>query len=219
MIQLYTAATPNGRKVSIMLEELGLNYEIHSINLSAGEQKTKDFLKMNPNGRIPVIVDSDENFTVFESGAILLYLARKYSRFIPADIKGQSKVEQWLMWQMGGLGPMQGQNHVFRHYAPGENVYSRERYYNENLRLYGVLNDHLKDKKYLAGEYSIADIACWPWINSYEWAGIELAGFEDLQSWYSRIKERPAVLRGMQIPAASPVTPEDKRESGKSILI
>jgi len=219
MIQLFTAATPNGRKVSIMLEELGVPYEVHPVNLSAGEQKTKDFLKMNPNGRIPVIVDNEEDFTVFESGAILLYLARKYRKFIPADPKGQSQVEQWLMWQMGGLGPMQGQNHVFRHYASGENSYSKERYYNENLRLYGVMDDHLKHNEYLAGEYSIADIACWPWVNSFEWAGIELAGFENLEKWHSRIKDRSAVLKGMQVPPSSKATVEEKKESGKSILI
>ena len=219
MIELYTAATPNGRKISILLEELGLKYNVHHIDLGAGEQKTKEFHALNPNGRIPVITDSDEDITIFESGAILLYLARKYGKFLPKDPKGMSQVEQWLMWQMGGLGPMQGQNHVFRHYAPGENAYSRERYYKENLRLYGVMNNHLKKHEYLAGEYSIADIACWPWINSHDWAGIEIAGFEELHLWYEKIKKRPAVQRGMLIPESKAASENEKKNSARSMLV
>lgn len=219
MIDLYTAATPNGRKISILLEELGAQYNVHHINLGAGEQKTKEFLKLNPNGRIPVITDCEEDITIFESGAIMLYLARKFEKFLPKDIKGMSNVEQWLMWQMGGLGPMQGQSHVFRHYAPGENAYSRERYFNENLRLYGVMNTHLKNHEYLAGEYSIADIACWPWVDSHDWAGIEIAGFEELHLWYEKIKKRPAVQKGMQIPESKTQSDQEKKNSAKSMLV
>lgn len=220
MIDLYTAATPNGRKISILLEELGVDYEVHHIDLGAGEQKTKEFLKMNPNGRIPVIIDREEGVTIFESGAIMLYLAKKYGKLYPTNIKDQSKVDQWLMWQMGGLGPMQGQNHVFRNYASGENTYAKERYMNENLRLYGVLNSHLKNNTYLAGEeYSIADIASWPWVNGYEWAGIEIAGFEELNRWYENIKKRPAVQIGMHVPPSKNISNEQKKDSARSMLV
>jgi len=219
MYDLYTAATPNGRKVSILLEELSLNYEVHHIDLQRGEQKTGNFLKLNPNGRIPVLRDREEDITIFESGAIMLYLAKKHKAFYPESLKAQAKVEEWLMWQVGGLGPMQGQNHVFRHYAPGENAYSRERYFNETLRLYGVMNSHLKHREYLADEYSIADIACWPWINSYEWAGVEIVGFEELHRWYKNIKNRPAVLKGIEIPASKSSTMDDKAKVGQSMLV
>ena len=219
MYDLYTAATPNGRKISIMLEELGTDYEVHHIDLEGGEQKSGKFLKLNPNGRIPVLTDREQDLTIFESGAILLYLAKKHQTLYPLDLKGQAAVEQWLMWQVGGLGPMQGQNHVFRHYAPGENIYARERYFNETMRLYGVMNSHLKNRKYLADDYSVADIACWPWINSHAWAGVELAGFEDLQRWYENIKMRPAVQKGIEIPSSRVQSKEDKASIGKSMLV
>lgn len=218
MFDLFTAATPNGRKISILLEELNLDYEVHFVDLSAGEQKTKDFLKLNPNGRIPVLTDREEDITVFESGAILLYLARKFKEFYPQKASAQARVDQWLMWQVGGLGPMQGQNHVFRHYAPGENLYARERYFNETLRLYGVMNSHLKERAYLADEYSIADIACWPWIHSHDWAGVEISGFEELHNWYENIKKRPAVQKGILIPASS-TSEESKKTAGESMLV
>ena len=218
MFDLYTAATPNGRKISILLEELNLDYEVHFVDLSAGEQKTKDFLKLNPNGRIPVLIDREEDLTIFESGAILLYLARKFKAFYPQRASAQAKVDQWLMWQVGGLGPMQGQNHVFRHYAPGENIYARERYFNETLRLYGVMNSHLKQRDYLADEYSIADIACWPWIHSHDWAGVEISGFEELQNWYENIKKRPAVQKGILIPVSNN-SKKSKKTAGESMLV
>ena len=217
MINLYTAATPNGHKVSILLEELDVPYEAIKVNLSLQEQKKESFLEMNPNGRIPVIVD--DGHKVFESGAILLYLARKYKRFLPKEGRALSKVEQWLMFQIGGLGPMQGQNHVFRHYAPGENAYATERYFRENLRLYGVLERQLKEHEYLAGEYSIADIANWSWVNAHDWAGIDLEHFPSVKRWYEVIRQRPAVQRGLLIPPETEsLSMEKKQDMGRAII-
>lgn len=199
MIDFHTAATPNGHKVSIMLEECGLEYRLHVIDLSSQAQKQPEFLAINPNGRIPAIVDN--GFAVFESGAILLYLAEKTGRFLPADAEGRSRAVQWLMWQMGGLGPMMGQLNVFKRYFPEHIPAAIERYERESYRLFGVMETRLADSPYLAGdEYSIADIACWPWVRAHEWPGLTLANHPRLADWLARIGERPAVARGMQVP-------------------
>ena len=200
MITLYTAQTPNGRKVSIMLEEAGIPYETRPIDLGAGEQKQEWFLKINPNGRIPAIVDHEEgDFAVFESGAILVYLAEKSGRFLPAERKSRSTVMQWLMFQMGGIGPMQGQANVFFRYAPEKIEYAIQRYHREVRRLYEVLNGRLASVPFLADDYSIADMATYPWIFSHEWAGVSVEGLDHLQRWMRVIAERPAVKRGMAV--------------------
>ncbi|MGH7859232.1 MAG: glutathione S-transferase family protein, partial [Candidatus Binatia bacterium] len=173
MIDLYTAATPNGWKASIMLEEIGLPYTVKHVHLEKLEQKEPEYLKINPNGRIPTIVDRDAgDFAVFESGAILIYLAEKTGKLLPKDVKGRSTVIQWVMFQMGGIGPMQGQANVFFRYAPEKIEYAIKRYHNETKRLYAVLDTRLKDHEYLAGEYSIADVATWPWVSIHSWAGV-----------------------------------------------
>ena len=173
MIDLYTAATPNGRKVSIMLEEVGVPYNVIHIKLHKLEQRNPDYLKLNPNGRIPTIVDRDEDdFAIFESGAILIYLAEKTGKLLPTDKKGRSLVIQWLMFQMAGIGPMQGQANVFYRYAPEKIEYAIKRYQRETKRLYTVLDTRLKDHEFLAGDYSIADIAAWPWVYIHHWAGL-----------------------------------------------
>lgn len=204
MIDLYTAATPNGHKVSIALEELGLAYETHILSFDKQEQKAPEFLKINPNGRIPAIVDRDnDHFAVFESGAILLYLAEKTGRLLPADVKGRSTVIQWLMFQMGGVGPMQGQANVFYRYFPEKLPSAIERYQHETRRLYQVLDRRLAQVEYLAGDYSIADIATYPWVSMHEWAGVSVDGLEHLQRWMSALATRPAVQRGLEIPPRS----------------
>jgi len=221
MIDLYTAATPNGKKVSIMFEETGLEYKLHKINLSELEQKEDWFLNINPNGRIPAIIDRDEDdFTVFESGAILIYLAEKSGKFIPTDNKGRSKVIQWVMFQMAGIGPMQGQANVFYRYTPEKIQYAIDRYQNETKRLYNVLDTQLSENKYIAGDYSIADIANWPWIDAHEWAGISLEEFPNLERWHKQVGERPAVLRGKNIPSRKEKDAFDKNriESIRKIL-
>ncbi len=201
MIDLYTAATPNGYKASIALEELGLPYTVHAINLGELEQKQEWFLELNPNGRIPVIVDREtDDFAVFESGAILLYLAEKTGRLSPSDTKARSQVIQWLMFQMGGIGPMQGQANVFARYAPEPIPYAIERYQKETRRLYEVLNRRLTGRDYLVGDYSIADIASFTWVRAHDWSGISLDGLDDLRRWLERIEERPAVQRGLMVP-------------------
>lgn len=202
MIDLYTATTPNGRKVSIALEELGLAYAVKALNLKAGEQKQPAFLAINPNGRIPAIVDrANDDFAVFESGAILLYLAEQANALIPADSKGRSQVIQWLMWQMGGLGPMQGQANVFFRYFPEKIQPAIDRYQNEVKRLYGVMDRRLAQVEWLARDYSIADIACYPWVAQHEWSGVPLEPFPALARWYGAMGERPAVIAGMLVPA------------------
>ena len=184
MIDLYTAPTPNGWKASIMLEEVGLPYEVHALRLDQLEQKSESFLRINPNGRIPAIVDREAgDFPVFESGAILLYLADKTGKLLPADARGRSRAIQWLMFQMGGVGPMQGQANVFFRYAPEKIPFAIERYQKETRRLYEVLDRRLGDAPYLAGDYSIADVATWPWVTLHGWAGVELDGLEHLQRW------------------------------------
>ncbi len=202
MIDLYTATTPNGRKASIALEELGLAYEVHAVGLRRLEQKEPWFLAINPNGRIPAIVDRDEGeFAVFESGAILVYLAEKTGRLMPADRQGRSRVMQWLMFQMGGVGPMQGQANVFHRYFPEKIPVVIERYQNETRRLYGVMDGRLGQSEFLAGDYSIADIAAYPWVAQHDWSGVDLAPFPHLTRWYAQLGARPAVQRGMEVPS------------------
>lgn len=221
MIHLYTAATPNGRKVSIMLEEVGLPYKVHNIRLHDGEQKSPEFLAINPNGRIPAIVDEDRgNLAVFESGAILLYLAEKTGKLLPADTEGRYAAIQWLMFQMAGVGPMQGQAHVFRHYAPERIPYAEERYTREVNRLYSVPDGRLSAAPYLAGEqYSVADIALWPWVKVCEKAGVDLAHFEGLSEWFERVGSRPAVKRGSEVPPPPEETEEEKNRRVSRILV
>ncbi|NLY12515.1 MAG: glutathione S-transferase [Gammaproteobacteria bacterium] len=201
MIDLYTAATPNGHKVSIALEELGLPYQLHVLSFEQQQQKAPEFLQINPNGRIPAIVDRDnDNFAVFESGAILYYLAEKTGKLLPADAKGRSVALQWLMFQMGGVGPMQGQANVFYRYFPEKIPAAIARYQNETRRLYEVLNSRLEQVEYLAGEYSIADIATYPWLALHDWAGVSVEGLDALQRWMAAMAARPAVQKGLQVP-------------------
>jgi GST-like protein len=201
MIDLYTAATPNGHKISIALEELELTYTLHALELSTNEQKQPWFLAINPNGRIPAIVDrAEDNFAVFESGAILIYLAEKTGELMPTDFKGRSKVLQWLMFQMGGVGPMMGQANVFHRYFPEKIQPAIDRYQGESKRLFRVLDGHLADNEYLAGDYSIADIANWAWVHTHNWSGVSVDDLPHLQRWINAIGERPAVKRGVILP-------------------
>ena len=201
MIDLYTAPTPNGRKASIALEEMGLPYTVHGLDLAQGEQKTAGFLAINPNGRIPAIVDREAgDFPVFESGAILLWLAEKTGLFLPTEAKARSVALQWLFFQVGGVGPMMGQANVFYRYAEEKIPYAIERYQREGRRLFEVCDRRLADHEYLAGDYSIADMATWPWIISHEWSGIAVDGLEHLQRWLEAVGARPAVQRGMDVP-------------------
>ena len=214
MIDLYTAPTPNGWKASIALEELGLPYEVHAINLMAGEQKNPEYLKLNPNGRIPTIVDRDEgNFAVFESGAILIYLAEKTGRLMPTDRKGRSRVIQWLMFQMGGVGPMMGQANVFFRYFPEKLPAAIARYQNESRRLFEVLDHRLGESEWLADDYSIADIANWSWVRTYTWSGVSIDGLDHLQRWMGQLAERPACQRGLEVPIKMPDLTGDKKAS------
>ena len=202
-IELYSWPTPNGHKISIMLEELGVAYEIRYVNIGKGEQFEPSFLKISPNNRMPAIVDPQgpggEPISVFESGAILQYLGRKFGRFYPADERQRAEVDQWLFWQMGGLGPMAGQAHHFRQYAPQQIPYAVERYTNEVNRLYGVLNKRLADREYLAGDYSVADMAAFPWTRPYRNQGQDLDDFPHMKRWFEAISARPAVQRGVEI--------------------
>jgi len=201
MIDLYTAATPNGHKVSIVLEELGMPYTVHALSFDKKEQKAADFLKINPNGRIPAIVDrANGDFAVFESGAILIYLAELSGQLLPKDPKGRSVVLQWLMFQMGGIGPMQGQANVFFRYFPEKLQGAIDRYQHETRRLYEVLNTRLETVEYLAGDYSIADIATYPWVRGHEWSGVSVEGLPALQRWMDVMAARPAVQRGLLVP-------------------
>lgn len=220
MITLYTAPTPNGWKISIALEELGLPYETRVLDLGAKEQKEDWFLRICPNGRIPAIVDHDaDDFPVFESGAILLWLAEKTGRLVPAEPRARSVAMQWLMFQMGNVGPLQGQAHVFRNYAPEKIDYAIKRYYNETVRLYHVLDDRLGGVDYLAGEYGIADIATWPWIRSHKAAGVDLNEFPALKSWFDRVGDRPAVRKGAEIPErVKPSGRDEQQEKIRGIL-
>ncbi len=201
MIELFTAATPNGWKASITLEELGLKYRVRRIALDKKEQKEAWYLKLNPNGRIPTIVDHDNGgFAVFESGAIMIYLAEKAGALMPKDSKGRSLVIQWLMFQMGGIGPMMGQANVFFRYAPQKIPYAIERYQREVRRLFEVLDTRLGEAQYLAGDYSIADIANWSWVQGYKWSGVSIEGLGHLSRWLEAIAKRPAVRRGKDVP-------------------
>jgi GST-like protein len=203
-IELYTWSTPNGHKISIALEELGLDYSVHPINITKDEQFAPDFLKISPNNKIPAVIDPEgpdgKPISVFESGAILLYLADKTGKFMPQDARTRYDALQWLMWQMGGFGPMLGQAHHFRRFAKEQVPYAIERYSNETRRLYGVLDKHLQEAEYLAGDYSIADMATFPWAARHEWHGIALEDFPSVKRWYDAIAARPAVQKGMAVP-------------------
>ncbi len=202
-IDLYYWPTPNGFKITIMLEECGLPYTIKPVNISTGEQFKPEFLAISPNNRMPAIVDPDgpggRAISVFESGAILQYLGRKTGRFYPSDERARVEVDQWLFWQMGGLGPMAGQCHHFRNYAPEKIPYGIDRYTNEVNRLYGVMNTRLKDRDFLAGEYSIADMASYPWVRPYKNQGQDLAEFAHLEAWFRRVRERSAVAKAVEV--------------------
>ena len=201
MIDLYTASTPNGWKASVALEELGLPYEVHALDLSQDDQRTAAYLRLNPNGRIPAIVDRENvDFAVFESGAILIYLAEKTGRLMPADAKGRSRVLQWLMFQMGGIGPMMGQANVFFRYFPEKIQPAIDRYQNESRRLFEVLDRRLGESEWLADDYSIADIANWCWVRTYKWSGVSLEGLPQLRRWMDAMKARPACQRGIEVP-------------------
>jgi GSH-dependent disulfide-bond oxidoreductase len=218
MIDLYTAATPNGWKVSIALEEMALPYTVRPLSLSKLEQKEEWFRKINPNGRIPAIIDRDnDDFAVFESGAILIYLADKSGRFLPVEPKARSRVMQWLMFQMGGVGPMMGQANVFFRYAPEKIPYAIERYQREVRRLFEVMERQLANNEYIAGaEYTIADIALWSWIAGYSWSGVSIDGLPQLKRWMDLIGLRPAAQRGRTIPP--PSDPANLAESARKML-
>jgi len=219
MFDLYTAATPNGHKISIALEELGLPYTVHAINLSSKEQKQPAFLAMNPNGRIPVLVDRDAgDFAIFESGAILIYLAEKTGRLMPADSKGRSLVLQWLMFQMAGVGPMMGQANVFFRYFPEKIEPAIKRYQNESRRLFEVLELRLGQAVWLAGDYSIADIATWPWVRIHSWSGVSVDGLPNLQRWLAAMAARPACQRGVLIPPPHDQPAEDRARDIQTIV-
>lgn len=220
MIDLHYWPTPNGWKISIMLEEAGLPYRVIPVNIARGEQFRPEFLAISPNNRMPAIVDDDPPgggapVSIFESGAILLYLAEKSGQFLPTDLRGRYEVTQWLMWQMGGLGPMAGQAHHFRQYAPEKIAYGIDRYTREVNRLYGVMNKRLADRPFLAGAYSIADMAAYPWVVPFKNQGQDLAEFPHLQRWFEALRARPAVSRGMdvgkELRSAAPMDEEAKK--------
>ena len=218
MIELYSSPTPNGYKVSIMLEETGLDYTVHPVDLGKMEQKEPAFLAMNPNGRIPVIVDHDnDDFVVFESGAILVYLAEKTGRFLPTGTKARSRVLQWLMFQMGGIGPMMGQANVFFRYFEEKIPAAIHRYQHEGQRLLTVLDRQLAGRPYICGDYSIADIATWPWAVTHRWSGIDIEGLVHLQAWLERVAERPAVARGRNIPQRG--SKSETTKAGQAIIV
>jgi glutathione S-transferase len=210
MIDLYTAPTPNGWKASVTLEELELPYETHLVNLLEGDQKQPAYLRLNPNGRIPTIVDRDAgDFAVFETGAIMLYLAEKTGRLLPTDPKGRSRVVQWLMFQMGGIGPMMGQANVFFRYFPEKLPAAIERYENESRRLFEVLDRRLAESEWLADDYSIADIANWCWVRTHRWSGVSIDGLDHLRRWLDVMRERPACQRGVEVPFKFPTLTND----------
>jgi GST-like protein len=219
MIDVYSWPTPNGHKVHIMLEECGLEYKVHPVNIGAGDQFEADFLKISPNNKIPAIVDPDgpdgQPISLFESGAILLYLAGKTGKFLPEDVRGKYEALQWLMFQMGGVGPMLGQAHHFRMYAPEKIEYAIKRYTNEARRLYGVIDKQLSEHAWLAGDaYSVADIATFPWLRSWQNQGVALDDYPHLKRWFNEIAERPAVKRGVQVLATvrKPLQDDKARE-------
>ncbi|MDG1248767.1 MAG: glutathione S-transferase N-terminal domain-containing protein [SAR86 cluster bacterium] len=200
MIHLYTSPTPNGHKVSCLLEALQMPYEVHSVNLGNGDQHKPDFLEISPNGRIPAIVDTDNDLSIFESGAIMLYLADKAGELIPKDVVGRAKVTEWLMFQMGGIGPMMGQANVFFRYFPEKFQPVIDRYQNESRRLFEVLDKQLSKDEWIAGEYSIADIANWCWVRTHNWSGVSIEGLEYLDSWKNKMYEQPGMLKGIKVP-------------------
>jgi GSH-dependent disulfide-bond oxidoreductase len=200
MIDLYTWTTPNGRKVSIALEEMGLPYTVHSVDIGKDEQFKPEFLKIAPNNRIPAIVDRDNNIALMESGAILIYLADKTGKFLPKDGEQRYRTIEWLMWQMGGIGPMLGQAHHFLKYNVGKAPYAEERYGKEAQRLYGVLDRRLEGREFITDAYSIADMATWPWISRFEWQRIDMSKFPNVKRWYTAIAKRPAVQKGYKVP-------------------
>jgi GST-like protein len=216
MIELYTAGTPNGWKVSMALEEMSLSYHVNLINLGKGEQRDPDYLKICPNGRIPAIVDTDTNISIFESGAILLYLAEKSGRLMPSDLAGRYDVMQWLMFQMSGIGPMQGQAVAFVRYFSEEVPQAISRYCNESRRLYEVLENRLADREYLAGEYSIADIANYSWVRSWYWARVNIDGLDNLKAWMQRMDEKPGIKRGCEVPQGAKNS-ADLKKGGSAI--
>ena len=207
MIDLYTWSTPNGRKASIMLEECGLEYTTHPIDIAKGEQFKPEFLAISPNNRIPAIVDRGANRALFESGAILMYLAEKTGKFWPKDEDTRWRTVEWLMWQMGGVGPMIGQVHHFLRNAKDKAPYAEERYIKEAHRLYGVLVRRLAEAEYMAGPYTIADIATWPWISRFEWHAVDITSYRHVTRWYKAIAARPAVARGYDVPVKQPGIP------------
>ena len=220
MIDLYTAATPNGRKISIAMEELDLSYTIIRVDFEKKEQKAPEFLRMNPNGRIPVIVDRGaDDFVVIESGAILFYLAEKTGRLMPTDPKGRSEVLQWLMFQMGGIGPMQGQANVFYRYFPTHCPDAIARYQHETRRLYQVLDGRLAGREYICDAFSIADIATWPWVRSHDWSGVSVDGLDHLQRWQDTMSARPACARGIEIPPSGDRTEAEKKSDGQKMVM
>ena len=200
MIDLYTWTVPNGRKISIMLEELGVPYQAHPVDLDKGEQRAPEFLKISPNNKVPAIVDRDNGQCLMESGAILWYLAEKYGKLLPSDPVQRIRVMEWLMWQVGGLGPVAGQAHHYLRHNPGKSEYAEQRLRAEVERLYGVLDRHLDGRDHIAGDYSIADIACWPWVSRYDWHQVDLALYPNVRGWYRRLLAREAVRKGYHVP-------------------
>ncbi len=216
MIDLYTAPTPNGHKASCTLEALELPYDTHFVNISEGDQKKDNFLALNPNGRIPVIVDREiDDFAVFETGAIMIYLAEKTGRLLPTDVKGRSKVIQWLMFQMGGVGPMMGQANVFFRYFPEKLQPAIDRYQNECRRLFEVLDAHLANNEWLADDYSIADIANWCWVRTYKWSGVSVEGLDHLDRWLNVMRDQPGMLTGIEVPFSLGNLLENEAEAEK----
>ncbi|MDG2236531.1 MAG: glutathione S-transferase N-terminal domain-containing protein [Arenicellales bacterium] len=200
MIELYTWSTPNGRKISIALEELGWDYTVHPVDITQGEQRNPAFIALSPNNKIPAIVDTENGQSLMESGAILLYLAKKSGQLIPVEISLYWETIEWLMWQMAGPGPMLGQIHHFTKFNPGKSPYAQDRYLSEGHRLYSVLDKKLQDREFVVGEYSIADIALWPWISRFEWQTIDITQYPNVTRWYLSIAARPAVQRGYHVP-------------------
>lgn len=219
MIDLYTSATPNGWKASVTLEEMGVPYEVHAIELSKGTQKEPWYLKINPNGRIPAIVDRDEdNLAVFESGAIMIYLAEKTGKLLPTERKARARVMSWLMFQMGGIGPMMGQANVFFRYWPEKYQPAIDRYQNESRRLFEVLNTQLADHEYLAGDYSIADIANWCWVRTHPWSGVSVEGLEHLGRWLEAVGSRPGTQQGVKVPVDLDLLRKGDGEAAKTFV-
>ena len=226
MIELYTSPTPNGYKTSVALEELEIPYKVHVVNLMSGDQKKPEFLKLNPNGRIPVIVDTDnDNLAIMESGAQLIYLAEKAGKLLPTEAKARANVMQWLMFQMGGIGPMMGQANVFFRYWPGDPLQPAiDRYQNEGRRLFEVMETRLKDNEFLADDYSIADIANWCWVRTYRWSGIKIDGLDGLQRWMKMMEDRPACKKGVSVPVdimelmRNKKSEDDLKSTGSTII-